>query len=131
MVFDSGVSIAHIRRALGGISSDAISDETVLQAIDRAEVIVGDEATDGVADTTKRVAVIDVAAYRSVTSSATSFTERKQALDLQADISVEEWVGSLREDMEDSLARVSDEEAAKLYTFGDRRRRSHSRTGGR
>lgn len=130
MVFDSSVGVEHVRRALNGMPAEALSDDAILQAIDRAEVIVDGEASDGVDEATKRVAVVDLAAYRAVTSSPASFTEQKQALDLQAEVSVEDWIGSLREDMNDSLARVSNVEASTLYTLGDRRQRNHQRTGG-
>lgn len=123
MAFNSGVDIAAVRRALNNVPEDALSDETIQQAIDRAEVLVGEKSTGDASTAAMRVAVIDIAAYRAITSSPTSFVERKEALDLTATVSVSDWIESLREAKDESLERISNENKSTLYTFGDRRQR--------
>lgn len=124
MVFTSGITVDAVRRALNNVPASVISDATVQQAIDRAEVIVGDEAESSASAAAKRVAVIDTAAHRTVISTSASFTEMKEALDLRAEVNVQTWIASLREDMEESLERISGSNKSTLYTLGDRRRRS-------
>lgn len=131
-MFDSRVSTTDVRTRLDlpQEADSVISDATIQQAITHAEVLVENAAVEDTSFEQKRMAVIDVAAYRAFSTSESSFKERKEALDVALQINVEERLAQFKNMRDDALDEVEDdpeegEEPGRIYTFGDRRSSRH------
>lgn len=92
----SGVSIGEIRTSLGAIDDSYIPDDTILQAIEFAQVEVDDAARDqrSVSAQKKRIAVIAKARRQAFMSIPPE--ERIQAVDATVQYDIESFLEELR-----------------------------------
>lgn len=124
MPYESDVTVADIRDALDlpDGADEVISDDTIRLAIDSAESIVGTKADPDIPATLKRVAVIDIAAYRAFAAKQESVKDQKEAMDLVVSFDVEQLSTGLKQRRDDALELIgADGVPSRLHTLGDRR----------
>lgn len=143
MAYDSGVTVSDIRTALNLPQEvDAvIDDDTIEQAIESAEVIVATYADDDATAGQKRVATIDIAAYRAFSDAQSAWETRKSALDVEVETEVQGRITDLKESRDNAIDLIQHGDSkegpggtgddgaqtneASLVTFGDRRQRKY------
>lgn len=117
-------TVAEVRAILNDAESEVVDDSTIETAISHAEAIAYDVRAPEASDRLVQIAIADVAAWRSLTGTDVGSTQRKEALDAAVQYDVSARLRTLKEQADESLARISEKNRPKLFTVGDRRQRS-------